>query len=124
MKKADLTNDILNRQRIGSILKAYREGGDMSQRDVAYQLGYSNVNFISMIETGRSNPPLAILGRMKGVYDLDDLFAVIILKYNYPDAWTACSAALNGEKFNCNIAKINQDAEKHFRKLIAKYCEM
>lgn len=42
---------------IGTQLRYYRIKGNLSQRHVADELGYLNVNFMSMIEKNRSGIP-------------------------------------------------------------------
>ena len=72
---------------IGAILKAQRENINISQRQVAEALGYRNVNFISMIESGRSNPPLGKLPEITKAYQLDYKFVALMVKALYPEAW-------------------------------------
>ena len=74
-------------ERIGAVLKAKREDQGMSQRDIALALGYRNINFISMIESGRSNPPLSRLNDIARAYGMESDFVVIMLKELYSDTW-------------------------------------
>lgn len=47
------------KNRVGKIIREYRERKDLTQLDLAKELGYNYGNFIGMIESGRSIFPLA-----------------------------------------------------------------
>jgi transcriptional regulator with XRE-family HTH domain len=121
--KIDLENAALNRERIGAILKAFRDTLELSQRDVAREVGYMNTNFISMIENGRSAPPLGKLMELCNAIDADKGIIPIILKYLYPDAWKAILGAIYecDDIFKCKAKNIDADVEKRFLSLIADY---
>lgn len=123
MRKIDLSNDLLNRERIGSILKTSREENELSQRDVARKIGYANTNFISMIETGRSSPPLGKLSQLCEAVGAEPILVPIILKYLYSDAWmTVVSAIRNCDKDVFNDGeKIDEKVEASFIEYIKNY---
>lgn len=52
-----MNNDRKNR--IGKMIKQYREDNDLTQRDLAAQLGYTYGNFVGMLESGTSSFPIA-----------------------------------------------------------------
>ena len=125
-RKIDLTNNLFNRERIGSILKNFREAKGLSQRELARALGYMNANFISMIETGRSAPPLGKLLELCEAIDADKAIIAVILKYLYPDAWDATLAAIYGCPgiFKSKSRKIDEDVEAKFLELIHDWCSI
>ena len=94
----DLDTKLRAAERIGAILKARREHQDMSQRDVAHILGYRNINFISMIESGRSNPPLARLADIARAYGMDADFVPVMLREIYPETWEIIKSLLTQYK--------------------------
>lgn len=94
-RKVDLTNAAQNKVYVGSILKAFRETNELSQRDVALNLGYANINFISMIETGRSSPPIGKIGEIVRAVQADTALITVVLKYLYPDAWNSLIGAIH-----------------------------
>lgn len=123
-KKLDLENVLANKERIGAILRGFRETHELSQRDVALKLNYANVNFISMVETGRSSPPLGRLIEIKDAFQADAAIVPVILKYLYPDAWASMIGAIHGcpDLFGCNIDdKIDKRIEARFLKFIKEY---
>ena len=90
-------------ENIGAILKARREDIDKSQREIAEALGYRNINFISMIESGRSNPPLARAIDICNAYELPYEFVPLMVRELYPDTWQVILAILNqGKEFFAN----------------------
>jgi len=54
-----MPEDTLTKNRIGKMIKDYRERNDLTQLDFAKMIGYNYGNFIGMIESGRSVFPLA-----------------------------------------------------------------
>jgi transcriptional regulator with XRE-family HTH domain len=72
---------------VGAIMKAHREELDQSQRDVAMKLGYRNVNFISMIENGRSNVPADRILDIVKAYEFDNDLLIAFFKLLHPQSW-------------------------------------
>lgn len=123
-KKIDFTNVMENKERIGAILRGFRETNELSQRDVATKLNYVNVNFISMIETGRSSPPLGKLVELKDAFQADAAIVPVVLKFLYPDAWGSMIGAIHEcpDLFGCSIDnKVDSRIEAKFLKLIKEY---
>ena len=107
-------------ERIGAILKAKREHENMSQRDVAHILGYRNINFISMIESGRSNPPLARLADIVRAYGMEADFVPIMIKEIFPETWDIIKTLLAQYK-DVLLDKGPVALEKQMDKSLAKY---
>ena len=103
---------------IGAILKAQRENINISQRQVAEALGYRNVNFISMIESGRSNPPLGKLPDIVRAYQLDYKFVALMVKALYPDAWTTMFYVL--DKSQSDDGLIGADGKTNTKEKVDK----
>lgn len=53
---------------IGQILKEYREKQGMTQLQVANKLGLDSMQFISLIEIGKSKVPFRTLGKLFIIY--------------------------------------------------------
>ena len=116
----DLDTKLRAAERIGAILKARREHQDMSQRDVAHILGYRNINFISMIESGRSNPPLARLADIARAYGMDADFVPVMLREIYPETWEIIKSLLIQYK-EVLLDKGPAALEKQMDKSLTKY---
>lgn len=70
---------------IGRILADQRKRIGISQGDVARELGYVNMNFISMIESGRSKIPMNRVDDFVYAYRMNPEFILVILRVMYPD---------------------------------------
>ena len=124
MAKAFDDLQLRNAEKIGAILKEHRERQDKSQRDVALVLGYRNVNFISMIESGRSNPPLSRLADICRAYDLPVDFVPVMLKALFPDTWEAIKSILAISKdlfVNRTPAQIEKELDHMMAKMLKEY---
>jgi transcriptional regulator with XRE-family HTH domain len=106
-------NIAVNANRIGALLKAKREGIYKSQRDIALELGYRNINFISMIESGRSSPPLSRLPDIAKAYDLSEDFTLVMLKKLYPDSFDAL-------RYILKCLNLKPNAEKELDGILSK----
>jgi transcriptional regulator with XRE-family HTH domain len=84
MNKQDKT---LNHLTVGNILKSQREKIGSTQNDIAQALGYRNINFISMIESGRSNIPVSRILDIINAYQMENIFGLVILRELHPDIW-------------------------------------
>ena len=58
-------------KKIGSMLKEGRRAANLTQRQVAESLKYKKSQFISNIERGTCDPPIACLKKMVALYQLD-----------------------------------------------------
>jgi hypothetical protein len=67
------------------ILVNQRRRLGLSQGDVAKELKYRNVNFISMTESGRSKIPINRITDFIEAYRMSPEFALVILKVQYPE---------------------------------------
>lgn len=80
-------NEGLDHIVIGRALKAIREESGQTQLNIASQLGYRNVNFIYLIEQGRSNIPVGKILDLVEAYKINKNFAMAIVKHLHPDIW-------------------------------------
>lgn len=53
---------------LAQFLKEKRTSADLSQKDVAKQLGYQTSQFISNWERGISQPPITVVKKLAGIY--------------------------------------------------------
>lgn len=49
---------------LGQQLKEYREKANLTQLQVSQRLGYESMQFIHLMESGRSKVPFDVLGKM------------------------------------------------------------
>ncbi len=77
----------INQVALGTLLKEYREENKLSQRDIASSLGYANANFISMLETGKTNIPVKRLNDVIEAYQMDSEFITVFVQKLMPDMW-------------------------------------
>lgn len=70
---------------IGRVLQEQRKKIGLSQGDVAKQLGYVNINFISMIESGKSKIPVNKIDSLVMAYQLRPDFTLAVLQCQYSD---------------------------------------
>jgi transcriptional regulator with XRE-family HTH domain len=73
------------KQDVGRILMEQRNRLGLSQGDIAKALGYVNVNFISMLESGKSKIPVNKIDELVVAYHLPTEFILVILRVMYPD---------------------------------------
>ena len=123
MERINISDIMKNRERVGSILRGIRTMNEVTQRDIAVSLGYVNINFISMIETGRSSPPLGKLVELKNAYKFEPEIILIILRYLYPEIWDAMIGAMASctDIFNADLDGIEKKVETKFREFIKDY---
>jgi transcriptional regulator with XRE-family HTH domain len=57
----------------------------LGQSHIAKKLGYVNVNFISMIESGSCKIPVNKIDKLVDAYQLRPEFSLVILKAEYPE---------------------------------------
>jgi len=121
---ADIDSKLRAAEQIGAILKAKREEQNKSQRDVALELGYRNVNFISMIESGRSNPPLSRMSDICRVYDMEPEFLPMMVRLIYPETWEVVTTLLmQGKEIFANKtpASIERTLDKRMVRYLKDY---
>ena len=75
----------VSRQDIGRTLSGQRLRVGLGQSAIAKKLGYVNVNFISMIESGTCKIPVNRIDALVAAYQLSPEFSLVILKSEYPD---------------------------------------
>lgn len=71
----------------GKLLRAHREKLQRTQKSIAEELDYDNENFISMIESGKSNIPLKRLSDFVNLYRLTPLEEMTALKTYHPEVY-------------------------------------
>ncbi len=69
--------------KLGKLLKEAREKKDLTQLEVATSLGYTSSQYISNFERGLCAPPLANLGKLTKIYQLDKRMLQEILVEGY-----------------------------------------
>ena len=122
--KLSLTPEELtrNRNNIGLILKMFRERNNILQNQIAEKLGYVNLNFISMVETGKSSVPLARLEEFQKAYGAPAELIPIMLKYLYPETWNIFLLSLGKCKdlfgTDKKASTIDKTVEKDFKALL------
>lgn len=72
-------------QAVGRILADQRKRIGLSQGAIAKPLGYVNINFISMIESGKSKIPINRIDDLVAAYQLPSEFILVVLQAEYPD---------------------------------------
>lgn len=98
---------------IGNILKTQRSQNDITQSEIAQVLGYRNLNFVSMIESGRSNIPINKILKLVKAYGLDGEFALSIIRELHPDIWSLIvDIVTQNKKAFINIEKLDAEIDK------------
>lgn len=115
------TNDLLiNKLKLGMLLKAIRENEGVSQRDIALGIGYSNATFVCNVEKGANNMPIDKIFEFARNYAPADItmLSLAILRLAHPTAWTTCYRAFS-DGFDVDADK---KLEKKVDKWIGKQC--
>lgn len=65
---------------LSEFLKAKRIAADLTQMDVARNLGYSSAQFISNWERGLSSPPIDTIKKLCSLYSvkIEDLYEIVL----------------------------------------------
>lgn len=87
--------DEVTQQDIGSLLAQHRKRIGLSQGHIARELGYVNVNFISIIESGKSKIPMGRIDDFVQAYGLAPEFILVILRVLYPETLGLISRIAN-----------------------------
>lgn len=120
----DLNEISISQVAIGALLKAHREHMNLQQRDIAQALRYRNINYISILESGRSNIPLAKIKELAEAYRIDAIIIPIITKYLNPDVWELQMSIIEKcpELFgNLNRETIESEIDKRYFELLREY---
>jgi transcriptional regulator with XRE-family HTH domain len=75
----------LSRQDIGRLLSLQRIRIGLGQSAIAKKLGYVNVNFISMLESGSCKIPVNKVDALVDAYQISPEFSLVILQAEYPE---------------------------------------
>lgn len=108
-------SNVVNRVKLGILLKTIREKEGKSQRDAALRIGYANATFVCNVEKGSNNIPINKLIDFAYEYCPREhhMMAAAILFCVLPDAWQACSiifpAILGTKKTGEDLAKLVVD---------------
>lgn len=70
---------------VGRVLSEQRRRVGLNQGDIAKELGYVNINFISMIESGKSKIPVNRIDDLVAAYQLPPEFILVALQAEYPE---------------------------------------
>ena len=106
----------LTQDQIAEIIKLQREFNKKSQRDVAKLMGYTNANFISMLEHGASKPPVGKLKELCNAVDIDSKFAAVIMRNEYPEAWQTLKFIVSDLTFK-SVDDLENQIDKYTDKL-------
>jgi transcriptional regulator with XRE-family HTH domain len=79
----------LNRVELGAFLKKLRLRKGRSQIDIAVKVGVASINFISMLEHGKTSVPIDKFSRYMEAYGATYQESLLFFRSNWPDAWTA-----------------------------------
>lgn len=72
-----------NRPQFGALVKEYRLKRGLTQMELASQLGYSNPQFVSLVERDQSKAPLSMLGQLIVVLGIPESEVQELLLNNY-----------------------------------------
>jgi transcriptional regulator with XRE-family HTH domain len=108
---------------IGALLKAHREHKNLNQRDIARALNYKSINYISILEGGKSNIPMDRLKEIMDAYQMNSVITPILVRYLHPDVWNLFMAMLKsypslqemGEK------EMDKDVRQNLIRLLKEY---
>ncbi len=69
-----------HRLKLASFIKKYRTKAGLSQKDLAFQLGYTSAQFISNWERGQAAPPANILAKLVSALDApkNEIFDIML----------------------------------------------
>jgi len=70
---------------VGKVLKEQRKKLGLNQSAIAKEMGYVNINFISMIESGASKIPVNKIDELVKAYRLPPEFILVALQAQYPE---------------------------------------
>lgn len=124
LKKIESSKDdelTKNRRKIGLLLKWFRENAGLTQANIAEKLKYVNTNFVSMVENGKSSPPLGRLDEYRTAYKAPSEIIPVILKHLFPEVWysVVVTVSENPEIFGTELDR--KEIEDAFN---AKYEEL
>jgi len=116
---------LINRLKIGLLLKAIREERAISQKDMALKVGYANPTFTCSVEKGNSNIPI------DKVYDFAREYAVAgergtlgaaILKNLHPDCWdVSCKVIFDLVNFSKDAKEFAKEIDEWVNKELKKF---
>ncbi|MBV5326521.1 MAG: helix-turn-helix transcriptional regulator [Chlorobium sp.] len=70
---------------VGKVLSEQRKRIGLNQGDIAKQLKYVNINFISMLESGKSKIPVNKIDELVAAYQLPPEFILVAFQAEYPE---------------------------------------
>ncbi|MFN7825625.1 MAG: helix-turn-helix domain-containing protein [Pseudobdellovibrionaceae bacterium] len=71
--------------KIGELIREYRLKANMSQKEIADKLGYTQPVFVSLIENGASKVPLQSLGELINILGIPEKKITKILVESYAE---------------------------------------
>ena len=111
----------LTQMAAGYILKKKREEMGRSQTDIANLLNLKNYNYISMLETGRSNIPTKKITSFITNYGFEQKYIKAFIKKIEPDIWDITIKILEEEIGQKYVIKLNEEADRLFVELADTY---
>jgi len=86
---------------VGQFLKSQRKTKGLKQIDIANEVGYDAVNFISLIEKGQSKIPFEKIDTFAKAYKLDFFeFAMFVIDNSYPNCRKIINKIICGADIN------------------------
>lgn len=73
----------MNRPQFGSLVREYRLKRGMTQSELAAELGYTNPQFVSLVERDQSKAPLSMLGQLIVVLEIPEEEVQSLLMNHY-----------------------------------------
>lgn len=70
---------------VGGLLAEQRRKLGLTQADIAKPMGFTNVNFVSMLESGSSKIPMNKVDMLVKAYQLPAAFVLVALQAEYPE---------------------------------------
>ncbi len=89
---------VINRMKIGMLLRSLRERNGKSQRDSALSMGYANATFVCNIEKRAAAIPIDKIYDFANEYGRAEcnLLAGAIMSMVMPETWEACLTVFHG----------------------------
>lgn len=81
---------ISDRDKIGRLMKQYRRQNELTAKEIADKIGFKNSNYISMIESGKSQSkaPVNKIKFFADAYQADVRLKAALLRVAHPDIWS------------------------------------
>jgi len=120
----DANTQLINRLKLGLLLKSVREEVGQSQRDAALRVGYAKPTFVCNVEKGTTNIPInkvADFAREYGGAERNE-WELAIIKMVHPDVWEICSTVFaKAYGLNSDPTELSKRVDAWVKKQVKKY---